>query len=979
MTRRRIAAGALALGVLSVLSLGSAGAQTPAPPSMSEREVLQAKLGPDGAPRQTRLYSQLTLEGDGTYTVADPAATTGLRNLHGFRRPRVDDGTATWTVDVRGQEALRTVADYDGDLPVEISAAYALDGEPTEPSDLVGRSGRLTVTYTVRNVSGVPTELEYKDAFGVRQTETVDIPIPLAGQFTSTLNRDFADVVAEGGVVAGDGRGNTRLSWTVILFEPLGATEQELTYSANVRDMVLPPATLQVVPVTLDQPPLSSGNAAFSDAADSTYELTQGATELDRNVLRLATGASQLLDGLVRLSDGAQRLSTGLGEASSGSQQLADGAARADDGGRQLADGARQLSDGLGEARSKLVGGIGEARTKLVDGTGKLSDGLSRARAGGAQLAEGLQERAVPGTRTLADVMRDAITPGAEALAKGLKETAAPGAQQINTGLKSALGGVGGERDTAANKTVIGGLNDILGGLQGDLATGTGALQQLSAGLAGSFGPDAAAGGANAGQKAQAAADGAQQLGAGAGDLGAGINAIKGQSGAIPGMPHLDYSAIQNDLLCLDDTGPAVGPNILGPGHPGIPIPKGCFTDGVAAAIGFGDMATLNAALSPLGVTVSSAKLAPLDTFLTQLRTGALTIQGGLSQLQAGLQAQADSLGQVWPTCPQAIAAAQGGSPNGLEVIKALECISGSVDDGLNNLVIPGLTQIRGGVSNPLAFRRSNPGYNPDCKPATAQNGLQPCGLRQGLMLLEDGSGRLADGLLGAAEGAGTLAGGLGQATKGAGDIADGIAAAGDGAGQLADGLVQLDDGGKELAAGTKDGLGQLYDGAADGLAQLDEGGKKVANGNADLSDGLGQLRDGTARLSDGLGTAADGSTQLSDGLGMAKLGGQRVADGSQQLSEKGTKVLAGAVNEGNIAQNRNVALIRAMDERSQSGGMPVGAPEGAQASAVYSFELAAADSTNRDNALRLGLFAVALLAMAGVGLLRRRLLPVTA
>ena len=138
-------------------------------------------------------------------------------------------------------------------------------------------------------------------------------------------------MTADGGVTVGDGRGNTKLKWTLIMFEPLGALTQELTYTAEVQDVVLPATVVQVVPVTIEQTPLSSGEEAYSDAADSTYELTQGATTIDRNLLRLATGAGSLLEGLIKLSDGASALHDGLGDAASGSGELAAGLGRQHD------------------------------------------------------------------------------------------------------------------------------------------------------------------------------------------------------------------------------------------------------------------------------------------------------------------------------------------------------------------------------------------------------------------------------------------------------------------------------------------------------------------------------------------------------------------------------------------------------------------------------------------------------------------------
>lgn len=53
--------------------------------------------------------------------------------------------------------------------------------------------------------------------------------------------------------------------------------------------------------------------------------------------------------------------------------------------------------------------------------------------------------------------------------------------------------------------------------------------------------------------------------------------------------------------------------------------------------------------------------------------------------------------------------------------------------------------------------------------------------------------------------------------------------------------------------------------------------------------------------------------------------------------------------------------MLEAMAERTEDGGLPFGAPEGATGSAAYSFELAAATNEGGRNVTR-GLLAIAAL-----------------
>jgi putative membrane protein len=967
----------------------SAFAASSAPDDIFEREVLQAKLSPTGDVRQTRLYSQLTMVGDGTYTVTDPTATEGLRNLQGFGKPSVEDGQAVWNVAVDGKRALRTVSDYSGDLPVSVAVSYELDGESISPDDLVGRSGTLVATYTIKNESSEPTELTYEDAYGETRTETTDLPLPLAGQFESTLPKNFSDVTAEGGVVAGDGRGNTKLKWTLILFEPLGDLEQTLSYTAQVTDVSLPPATVQVVPVTIDQTPLSSGNAAYTDAVESTLELTEGATTIDTNLLKIADGAGQLLDGLVRLADGAGELNDGLNVAAPGSQQLAAGASDA-------ADGGRQLSTGLGE---------------LSGGAIRLSDGLEQARSGSQQLADGLKA-APPGAREIRDGVKglrdgvgkagddaedETVIGGLNAVQGGLglvreqqtntkgcnfdnrKGVAACGMKQIGDKLELTLGGLGDTLTKELDSNLEQGLSDNLGpALKGNLETAlednlSEALNdKVKPALAASLkqGLETALGGALNNQVKPALTqslkqglEAALQTALEAQLKNALINQVKPalltqlESGIASGLEStlnaqlepaiatnlsqylqlpstLNLPQAQADPLAqafADAFTPTFAANLAPAFAAGTKASFGAALD--PAFNGFAETfaATLAPAFADAFATGFGAQVTPsLDAFATAFATG--FADGFAAQVGPSFDAFGTAFAEQFsPAFGDGLTAAFADEfasgfgekfGGGFEsaAFEPLAALSGAVSlksqgtaDALSDKLSPGVVALLNGLNNGSCDRGN---------PTDEDN---PCGVRQILELLAAGSGELASGLDDAAAGSGELAGGIGQ----------------------------LDEGAEQLAMGAN----------------------RAAGGGGELATGLGQLRDGATQLSDGLVRAAAGSGRLADGLTKAEDGGGQVADGAKQLSEQGTSKLASSVNDANAEQSRNVALVQAMDARSKADGMPAGAPEGATSSAVYAFELAGADGTQQQNATRLGLTGAAVVAMAGLGLLRRRLL----
>ncbi len=222
-----------------------------------------------------------------------------------------------------------------------------MDGEEVAPRDVLGHDGEVAVTYVVRNLTAVPTELTLVDGDGATSTETVDVAVPMVGSLSMTLPGAFRDVVAPGAVVVGDGRGGTVVNWSLLLFSPLGSETQEVTWTAQATDAVVPSASLQVLPVTPDSfGSLGSTETAYAGAVDSTTELTGGAREIDTNLRRLAEGAGTLLAGLTQLQDGADALATGLVDAADGAGDLSDGIGQARVGANELTTGLGDLSTG---------------------------------------------------------------------------------------------------------------------------------------------------------------------------------------------------------------------------------------------------------------------------------------------------------------------------------------------------------------------------------------------------------------------------------------------------------------------------------------------------------------------------------------------------------------------------------------------------------------------------------------------------------
>ncbi|MHB8273614.1 MAG: hypothetical protein ACYDC9_02420 [Dermatophilaceae bacterium] len=234
----------------AVLVLASGPALAAENVAISNTETVQAYLNADGKVREVRVYEQIALQGKGTVTIKTPVSTKNLRNLDGFSGFEVKDGNMVSTQTVNGEQRLRAVSDYDKKLPLKVTVTYKLDGKTVNAGDVVGKSGRLEVHYKVDNVTGKDQTVTYNDGTGKQVTETQKVVIPMVGSLSTVLPSNFTDVQSAEANMAGDGRGQTKMSFTMTLFGPIGSYTSEFGYSAAITDGVIPDATISALPIS---------------------------------------------------------------------------------------------------------------------------------------------------------------------------------------------------------------------------------------------------------------------------------------------------------------------------------------------------------------------------------------------------------------------------------------------------------------------------------------------------------------------------------------------------------------------------------------------------------------------------------------------------------------------------------------------------------------------------------------------------------
>ena len=174
---RRVLAGAAAL-TLAGLALSPSIAAAAATPSSSgvdvvNTETIQVYLGADGNLESKRVYEQLALTGHGPVDLLNPVSTSGLRNIDGFGGFKLDGSKQVIKTTVDGTKQYRSVSNFSGALPVSVTPSYTLNGKKVSPGDVVGKSGKLRVSFTVANKTVAPQQLTFDDGAGGTITKTV--------------------------------------------------------------------------------------------------------------------------------------------------------------------------------------------------------------------------------------------------------------------------------------------------------------------------------------------------------------------------------------------------------------------------------------------------------------------------------------------------------------------------------------------------------------------------------------------------------------------------------------------------------------------------------------------------------------------------------------------------------------------------------------------------------------------------------------
>ena len=352
----RIASAALALTLAASCAVPAFAAGSS---SFSKDETVYAVMNGDGSLKSTTVSEHLYNAG-GLSSVTDKSTLTDIQNTESSAEFTQNGDELVWNTD---DTDVYYKGSTDKTLPMDVKVTYALDGQEAALEDLIGKSGHLTVTVSLKNNETGTVEVN---------GQTRSIVTPLITAVGVILGSDASNVTAEHGVVESAAKSNVAAFVTLpgVKDSLSGLLPDEVN---SIEDYLQDTVTVEADVTELTCPQIMVACATSTEALgtdnvfdlSSINELTDGMTQLNDAMSQLMDGASQLVDGTAQLADGVLALLDGANTLNSGAAALDNGLGQLTDGldtltsnNAALNSAAQQVADGvLASANSTLKEG----------------------------------------------------------------------------------------------------------------------------------------------------------------------------------------------------------------------------------------------------------------------------------------------------------------------------------------------------------------------------------------------------------------------------------------------------------------------------------------------------------------------------------------------------------------------------------------------------------------------------------------------
>ena len=349
----RIASAALALPLAASCAVPAFAAGSS---SFSKDETVYAVMNGDGSLKSTTVSEHLYNAG-GLSSVTDKSTLTDIQNTESSAEFTQNGDELVWNTD---DTDVYYKGRTDKTLPMDVKVTYALDGQEAALEDLIGKSGHLTVTVSLKNNETGTVEVN---------GQTRSIVTPLITAVGVILGSDASNVTAEHGVVESAAKSNVAAFVTLpgVKDSLSGLLPDEVN---SIEDYLQDTVTVEADVTELTCPQIMVACATSTEAlgTDNVFdlsrinELTDGMTQLNDAMSQLMDGASQLVDGTAQLADGVLALLDGANTLNNGAAALDDGLGQLTNGldtlsanNAALNAGAQQVADGVLASANKTL------------------------------------------------------------------------------------------------------------------------------------------------------------------------------------------------------------------------------------------------------------------------------------------------------------------------------------------------------------------------------------------------------------------------------------------------------------------------------------------------------------------------------------------------------------------------------------------------------------------------------------------------
>ena len=315
--------------------------------SFSKSETVYAVMNADGSIKSTTVSEHL-YNASGLASVTDKTTLTDIQNTESDAEFTQNGEELVWNTD---DTDVYYKGNTDKALPIDVNVTYALDGQEAALEDILGKSGHLTVTVSLKN-----NETGTVNVNGADRT----IVTPLITAVGVILGDDASNVSAEHGIIESAAKSSVAAFVTLpgvkdslsgLLPDEVDAIEDYLqdtvTVEADVEDFTCPQVMVACATSTaalgtdnvFDLNSINDLTDGINQLNDAMSQLMDGASQLVDGTSQLASGVLALLDGANTLSSGAATLDDGLGQLTNGLDTLSANNAALNAGAQQVADG----------------------------------------------------------------------------------------------------------------------------------------------------------------------------------------------------------------------------------------------------------------------------------------------------------------------------------------------------------------------------------------------------------------------------------------------------------------------------------------------------------------------------------------------------------------------------------------------------------------------------------------------------------------